>query len=309
MVDQPVGPGNVAMQAPTGHLEIEVGQYLVQQQPATRTSPAGAAAAGRACLTAVLPAGAITLLGAYLCEVLGGHPNLSALSGLLVTASFVYALDRFVLHPEDPADVRQSRPLFGWMLAIAALAQAALAAAVPKLAWGIVWGDLFGSAYALRFPVWRCRLKAVPFLKTAYTPFVIVSTTLLLLRAYPHSAAEWAIVVGAMVLCSLDTVLCDMKDIPSDRQAGIKTVANVLGAHAAIRLVQLIAALTAIGLLTLASLDRRTVPLAASFCCLACFAALPSTKSSWPYLLGVECIACSPLFFQHTLAYIKVAHG
>ena len=107
MVDQPVGPGNVAMQAPTGHLEIEVGQYLVQQQPATRTSPAGAAAAGRACLTAVLPAGAITLLGAYLCEVLGGHPNLSALSGLLVTASFVYALDRFVLHPEDPADVRQ----------------------------------------------------------------------------------------------------------------------------------------------------------------------------------------------------------
>src|ERR1017187_318660 len=182
MVDQPVGPGNVAMQAPTGHLEIEVGQYLVQQQPATRTSAAGAAAAGRACLTAVLPAGAITLLGAYLCEVLGGHPNLSALSGLLVTASFVYALDRFVLHPEDPADVRQSRPLFGWMLAIAALAQAALAAAVPKLAWGIVWGDLFGSAYALRFPVWRCRLKAVPFLKTAYTPFVIVSTTLLLLR-------------------------------------------------------------------------------------------------------------------------------
>src|ERR1017187_1489728 len=108
MVDQPVGPGNVAMQAPTGHLEIEVGQHLVQQQPATRTSPPGAAAAGRACLTADLPAGAITLLGAYLCEVLGGHPNLSALSGLLVTASFVYALDRFVLRSEEHTSELQS---------------------------------------------------------------------------------------------------------------------------------------------------------------------------------------------------------
>ncbi len=250
---------------------------------------------------------ACTAQGAYLGTAITGKVDLSALAALWLCAWFVYTLDRFVVHPEDQAGAatdlhvlryaRRHRRLFWGLLIAAVLAQGVLGAFTPRLTVGLVWGDLLGSAYILQFPGLPFRLKRVPYFKVVYVPVVAVSTELLLVGQWHLSVAQGAAVVGVLMICVLNTAVCDIKDIDADRTAGIRTLANTWGRADVLRAAQLVAICVALALSGLARMDFHVIATAVTLLVLAAVMGVLRVRAQVPaafYLVLLDGLIGAP---------------
>jgi hypothetical protein len=206
---------------------------------------------------------------AYLSASFDGSIDRPAVAVTFLTSWQAYAADRFIIHPEDAAGtdedldrvrfLRRHPFVFRVLFLLSLALEAWLVATVPWVAGGLCLGIGLGLLYVVDLPLLRKRLKCVPYAKAFYVPFAAVATMLLLLGRFPADGPTALRVLGVYLLMGLNVVVFDIKDRESDLRAGIRTLANALGARSVVRAVQLACLLTGAGLILL---DPRAVTVA-----------------------------------------------
>lgn len=150
----------------------------------------------------------------------------------------IFTLDRFIIHPEDQKQggcnlnivrfVRIHRKTFLYTLIASVLLVCILGFMKPGLLWSYFFIFLCGLFYLLPLPFLGKRVKAIPYFKVFYVPFVSTLSLMFFTQHFPHSTSQALLYFLIFVLIFLNTTLFDTKDSQNDAAAGIKTLATLL---------------------------------------------------------------------------------
>lgn len=263
-------------------------------QPAVATMSCTAAAALN-----FIPAIGIPAFGWTVWRLLGVslHPLLPLLwfaGGLLV-----YNLDRAVADPADltniPRRVQRDAAFADSRRALMAVA-ALLLFAGPLLlgAWQVAAvifaGTVVCVGYSVRLPLLPVRIKDVPVVKTFFPPLAItvalMGTPLLLLPELPTGFGAATVWVLGILLANV--IVCDLRDLPGDRESRVVTLAVLCGGPGTV------AALAAVFLLTAAASVWQLYVAVGTLCYLAAAAVcFPIARARQWYF---DCVVDGVLF-------------
>ena len=262
----------------------------------------------------------VTLITAYVAEVLKGYAPPEVLGAAFLVTWLVYASDRYFKHREDetgaaddlsPARyIERHRRMFQGLFAVAALALIGLVVYEPQVLWGLTWGLGWGLAYTVELPLLKRRLKAIPYLKAIYVATVVVTTPLALMGALPANVAQASLIIGFTLLMILNAILCDLKDREGDRAAGIRTFANCTSKPVVVIGVQVLCIVAGVTLLGVVGVNRFTAALAASALALALAASRfygQTEAPNWYYFLVIDGILVLPWGLLHIMSLINLA--
>ena len=199
---------------------------------------------------------AISAFGWAMCEFLGWDAQ--PWVGLwFCGALLAYNVDRVKEDPVDALNVplrwRVTRRWRRWNTAVAALAGTVIVVVpVVRGDWLTLALVVVGSAMCLGYSLPRvgARLKDVPVLKTLLPPSVVAAAIFALPALHGAPRPDWLallLAIGwAWTFLLANMLLCDLRDLAGDREAGTRSLPVMLGEKGTRRL---IAGLAAIGTL------------------------------------------------------------
>lgn len=202
-----------------------------------------------------------------------------------------YNLDRLKHDPADRINVPLRTRRAARLAAVSALL--VLGSALTLLLLPLLRGDLplallvgLGALCAASYslPLGMRRLKDLPWLKTLAPPAVVAAAFLLppaLRRELPADPRTAGVAAWLLCLLLANMLICDRRDIPGDRMAGVRTIATALGETATLRLAAaLILAASLLALLLAASTPDLRRPWLALALVLPAF--------SWPVIFAAR---------------------
>lgn len=132
------------------------------------------------------------------------------------------------IDPEKIRFVYIHKKIFMLILYLTFMLQFLIIFIQPDLVLPLFWGALCAVSYIYPFPVLGKRLKLIPFFKTIYVPFVVISTLVMYSGVRHLTLMNWIVMIALYILILLNTVIVDIKDAEADKMAGIKTIANLM---------------------------------------------------------------------------------
>jgi len=165
-----------------------------------------------------------------------GFVQWPSIMGMALLTWQIYSLDRWIQYPEDQGSLAlpwrslrlqfSQRKKMAGFLALSVIVELLVIYFYSSTWKGFLVGNLLGLSYLIEIPLFRKRIKMIPFLKAFYIPFTILVTLFTFLEVWPRSISEWKLVFFSYLLCFFNVIIFDLKDRKQDQENKITTFAN-----------------------------------------------------------------------------------
>lgn len=201
----------------------------------------------------------LTAFALFISHALKGQINFLPLLSLATMVWQIYTLDRMIVHPEDQnstkIDISQVRYIkkhgiiFKTLFGFSIILQFALILNNPRILFPIIIGITLSLMYILKVPIINKRIKSLPYTKTFFVSFTILFTILAYTYQFDLMGFSPLIFMLIFILLSLNTILCDLKDIKNDKKIGIKTFANSIPTKSLLTFIIILSTIIGMGIL------------------------------------------------------------
>lgn len=187
-----------------------------------------------------IPAFGISFFGSALLFIIG-QDYIRPLPLLFAAAWLIYLIDRKIPSPEDRVNLPQRvilKNTFVKIQNIAIVIAAAILFIYPlfinlNLYSLIIPGTIIAVCYSAPIPLLKFRIKRVPILKTLLPPIAISLSFFSLIIIQQVSTQQFTLITTAacwaFLLILANILICDLRDLKGDQQAGIKSIPAFIG--------------------------------------------------------------------------------